>query len=151
MGRDGPQVELQRGDAFAVPLREGGYGVGVVARMDGKGAVLGYFFGQRYDEPPELADVGELDAVDNVLVAIFGDLGLIRGKWPVVGRLPGRRHEEWPMPAFGRHEQLTGRYLRVEYDDDDPNSRPREVEIPREEFDRLPRTAWLGSGSSRRA
>lgn len=134
------------GDVFAVPLRDGGYGVGVVARMNGKGAVLGYFFGRRYDEPPELGDLEDLVAIENVLVQCFGDLGLIRGTWPVVGRLPGWRREEWPMPAFGRREELTGRCWRVEYDDDDPNSRPREVLISLEECERLPEDGAAGSG-----
>jgi hypothetical protein len=34
----------------------------------------------------------------------------------------------------------------VEYADDDPNSRPREVEIPREEFERLPEDGLAGFG-----
>ena len=141
-----PKLQYAEGDVFAVPLREGGYGVGVVARTNGEGAVLGYFFGQRHEEPPKLADLGEPHAVDNVLVAIFGDLGLIRGKWPIVGQLPAWRREEWPMPAFGRYEQLTGRYVRVEYTDDDPNSRPTEVEISRDEFERLPEDGMAGFG-----
>jgi len=140
------KVPYSEGDVFAVPLRDGGYALGVVGRMDGKGSVLGYFFGHRYDEVPDLAHVGELNAVDNVLVQIFGDLGLIRGKWPVLGRLRVWRPEEWPMPAFGRHEELTGRYLRVEYADDDPNSRPREVEVPREEYQHLPEDGLAGFG-----
>jgi hypothetical protein len=119
------KLPYSEGDIFALPLRDGGYGLGVVARMNGKGAVFGYFFGRRYDEPPALAEVGELDPIDNVWVPIFGDLGLTRGTWPVVGPLPGWQRAEWPMPAFGRHEELTGRYLRVEYGDDDPNSRPK--------------------------
>lgn len=127
-------------------LLAGPHGVGVVARMNGKGAVLGYFFGTRYDEPPDLSDVGELAAIDNVLVQRFGDLGLIRGTWPVVGRLPGWQREEWPMPAFGRREELTGRCWRVEYDDDDPNSRPREVPISPEECARLPEDGAAGFG-----
>jgi hypothetical protein len=140
------KLAYAEGDVFAVPLGGGGYAVGVVARMNGRGAVLGYFFEQRYELAPTLAGVGELDAVDNALIAIFGDLGLIRGKWPVLGRLPGWRRQEWPMPAFGRHEQVTGRYFRVEYDDDDPSSRPSEVEIPRHEFDRLPEDGMAGFG-----
>lgn len=50
------------------------------------------------------------------------------------------------MPAFGRHEELTDRYLRFEYADDDPNSRPDEVEISREEFEHLPEDGLAGFG-----
>jgi Immunity protein 26 len=140
------RVRYQEGDVFAVPLRDGGYGVGVVARASSKGPVLGYFLGPRRDDVPELSEVEDLEAVDNVLVQKFGDLGLIRGKWPLIGHLPGWRREQWPMPAFGRHEELTGRYLRVEYADDDPNSRPREVEISRDEFEHLPEDGLAGFG-----
>lgn len=140
------KLPYREGDVFAVPLRDGSCGLGVVARMNGKGAVLGYFFGPRYDEPPELADVGDLSAVDNVLVQIFGDVGLIRGNWSVIGQLPGWRREEWPMPVFGRREELTGRCWRVEYDDDDPNSRPHEVEVSPEECERLPEDGLAGFG-----
>lgn len=133
------------GDVFAVPLSQGGYGIGVVARMDGKGSVLGYFFGERHENLPDAAEV-RLSAVDSVLVQKFGDLGLIRGSWPVIGRVAGWRRTEWPMPSFARHEELTGRYLRVEYDDDDPNSRPSETSVSREEFERLPEDGLAGFG-----
>jgi hypothetical protein len=43
-----------------------------------------------------------------------------------------------------RAEQLSGSYLRVEYADDDPNTRPREVEVSREEFERLPEDDLAG-------
>lgn len=138
------KLPYSEGDVFAVPLRDGGYGIGLVARMNGKGAVLGYFFGSRYDTVPNIAEVGELSALDAVLIQIFGDLGLIRGAWPVFGRLPGWQREEWPMPAFGRREALTGRCFRVEYPDDDPNGRPREVPISSEECDRLPEDGAAG-------
>lgn len=55
-------------DVFAVPLRDGGYGIGVVARRDGKRAVLGYFFDPRYDSPPAVHNIGGLTALDAVLV-----------------------------------------------------------------------------------
>lgn len=48
------------------------------------------------------------------------------------------------MPAFGRAEPLTGRLLRVEYRDDDPNSPPREVEVSRPEFEALPEEGLAG-------
>ena len=73
------------------------------------------------------------------------DLGLIRGNWPVIGQLPAWERHRWPMPAFGRREELTGRCWRVEYDDDDLNSRPRETLVAREECDRLPEDGAAGS------
>ncbi len=46
-------LPYQEGDWFAVPLRSGGYGVGLVARAPGNGIVLGCFFGTRYDTLPK--------------------------------------------------------------------------------------------------
>jgi hypothetical protein len=140
------ELPYGEGDVFAVPLHDGGYGIGLAARMDGEGSVLGYFFGPRYDELPELAEVPAFNPVDSVLIQIFGDVGLVRGQWQVLGRLPGWRREEWPMPAFGRHEELTDRYLRVEYADDDPNGRPQETVISRAEFEHLPEDGLAGFG-----
>ncbi len=140
------ELPYREGDVFAVPLQDGSYGIGVVARMDGRGAVLGYFFNRRYDSAPAAADLGGLTALDAILVQVFGDPGLVRGSWPVIGPLPNWRREEWPMPAFGRYEELTGRYFRVAYSDDDPNSRPREVPISQEEFERLPEDGAAGFG-----
>lgn len=134
----------REGDVFAVPLDEGGYAVGVAARTNREGVVLGYFFGRRFAEPPKVDDLTELRSEDAVLLKAFGDLGLVQGSWPVLGQMPGWRREAWPAPAFGRTEPLTGRLLRVEYRDDDPNSPPREVEVSRPEFETLPEEGLAG-------
>jgi hypothetical protein len=142
----GRKLPYREGDVFAVPLRDGGYGIGVVARMDGRGIVLGYFFGERHDDPPEPGDVHGSKPADSVHILRFGDLGLIRGEWPVIGPLPGWNREEWPMPAFGRQQDLTGRCLRVEYPHDDPSGPPREVEISSDELAALPEDGLAGFG-----
>lgn len=41
----------REGSRFAVPLRQGGYAVGLVARVNPRGVLLGYFFGPRHDVP----------------------------------------------------------------------------------------------------
>src|SRR5213592_3499242 len=46
------KLPYREGDVFAVPLQDGAYGIGVVARMDREGAVLGYFFDRRYESVP---------------------------------------------------------------------------------------------------
>ena len=139
-------VPYSEGDLFAVPLDGGGYGVGTVARMNGDGAVTGYFFGPRRDDVPSREEVEGLTAEGAILVQTFGDLGLMSGSWPIVGRLPGWRREDWRMPAFGRRDALTGRCFRVEYADDDPNSMPHEVEISAQECEQLPEDGAAGSG-----
>lgn len=55
------KLNYGEGDWLAVPVRDGGLAVGVVARMDGKGGVVGYFFGPRRNDVPALEDVDELE------------------------------------------------------------------------------------------
>lgn len=139
-----PELPYDEGDLFAVPLPGGGYAVGVVARMDRKGVLLAYFFGPRSERLPPLPHLGEVRALDAILVQRLGDVGLVDGDWPIIGHLPSWRREEWPMPAFGRHEELTDRYFRVEYADDDPNRSPDESQISANEFGRLPEDGLAG-------
>jgi hypothetical protein len=138
------------GDWFAVPLRDDvGFALGVVARHDHRGGVIGYFFGERFEELPLLESVGSLRAQDAVRVMRFGDLGLVKGQWPILGRLDGWSAEEWPMVAFGRRE-LTGRAFRVVYSPDDLRGPMAEELISDDECDRLPRDALSGAGAVER-
>ena len=138
------------GDWFAVPLRDGsGFAVGVVARHDRRGGVIGYFFRERLAEVPSLESVPSLAAQDAVRVMRFGDLGLIKGQWPVLGRRDDWSADEWPMPVFGRREP-TGRAFRVVYSPDDLRGPVVEELISDDECDQLPRDALSGAGAVER-
>lgn len=135
------------GDWFAVPLRDGGgYGVGVVAHHDRRGGVIGYLFGLRFNDVPTLDDVAGLRPTDAVRVMRFGDLGLIKRQWPILGRLDNWEPEEWPIPEFGRREP-SGRAFRVVYAAEDLRGPVREEPISDDECDRLPRDALSGAGA----
>jgi hypothetical protein len=82
---------------------------------------MGYFFGPPRDAVPTLEDAKGLTAGDAVLVCQFGHLGLKTKKWPVLGRRDDWDPADWPMPVFGRYEELTGRSFLVHYAEDDPN------------------------------
>src|SRR5580658_8156552 len=76
----------REGTLFAVPLRGGGFAVGVVARATNKGKViLCYFFGPRRDSIPALNDMVKLKPESAICVLRIGDLGLINGEWPIIG------------------------------------------------------------------
>lgn len=140
------KVKYAEGDWFAVPLRGGGFGVGVVARSNPKAALLGYFFGPRRAEVPVLTDVEDLKPGDAVLVRKFGHLGLTGGTWPIIGRLEGWDRDEWPMPIFVRYEELSGRTFHVFYDDDDPNKLLREEQVPPGAAEQGPKDGLMGAG-----
>jgi hypothetical protein len=140
------RFNYREGDWFAVPLRDGGYAVGLVARANRDGVLLGYFFGPRRDAVPSLTDVEELAPSDALLVGKFGHLGLKQGRWPILGRPEEWNRGAWPMPALVRYEELSGRSFRVIYDDDDPNKLIREEEIRPGAAEQGPKDGLMGAG-----
>jgi hypothetical protein len=109
------------GSVFLVPLRKGGYGRGVVARSSAEGKVLlGYFFGPRFSTTDEVTLDG-LDPANAILRVRFGDLGLLNGEWPVVGKAPNWNRSIWLIPDFVRRDELSKKAWLVRYCDDDPN------------------------------
>lgn len=141
-----PRINYREGDWFAVPLREGGYAVGIVARANRDGVLLGYFFGPRRDDVPTLDDVRDLKPQDAVVVGKFGHLGLTQGKWVNLGRLEDWDRTDWPMPVFVRYEELTGRSFRAFYDDNDPNRLLREEQVPPGTAEHGPKDSMMGAG-----
>jgi hypothetical protein len=140
------RVSYREGDWFAVPLRDGGFAVGVIARANEDGALLGYFFGPKRAFVPSIDDIADLGVSEAELVGKFGHLGLKHGTWPIIGQLEDWDRTAWPMPVFGRFEELTGRAFAVKYADDDPNSHPRETEIEPVDLARYPRDGLMGAG-----
>ena len=145
------QGQFGEGDWFAVPLRQGGYAVGLLSRVNPRGVLAGYFFGPARLNVPTLVDVGGLTTADAVLVGRFGHLGLIQGKWPLLGRLPDWDRSKWPMPTFLRYEELCGRTFRVFYDDDDPNRVLREEQVIPGPSEQGPKDGLMGVGFVERA
>lgn len=98
------------GDVVAVPLRDRGFALGVVARADGKGIALGYFFGRRIDAPDGEPGSLDLDPDRASKICRFGDRGIVKGLWPVVGRVAGWDPARWPVPTFCRNGEILVRY-----------------------------------------
>src|SRR5437868_5248211 len=119
------RVSYREGDWFAVPLRTGGYALGLVARSNRRGKVLGYFFGPKYEQLPPAEAALHLTSRDATLVEMFGDLGLTRGEWPLIHRPTSFEPTSWPVPAFGRINRVDDEAWRVEYSD-------RTLEVTRE-------------------
>jgi hypothetical protein len=121
-----------------------------VARIAPTGGVLlGYFFGPRWAEVPNLVDVRTYLAVDAILVQRFGDLSLIQGEWPIIGQEHSWNPAAWPMPTFGRLVDALSPAVawQVEYPDEDPNGVPRETRTSPEESMHLPCAGLLGAGA----
>jgi len=116
------KLPYREGTWFAVPLEDGGYAIGRVARATNKGKViLCYFFGSRHGSLPTIADVEDLQPNNAIGVWTIGDLSLMRKEWPILGETTNWYRSEWPMPVFVRVHPLTGKRRRIYYSDDDPN------------------------------
>ena len=134
------------GDWFAVPLRTNGFALGVVARANSEGVLVGYFFGPRSEELPTLADAAGLLPEQAVLVGMFGHLGLRGGSWPLLGRESAWERSAWPTPIFIRYEELTGRSFHVRYDDADPGRLIDESAVAPGPDEQAPEDGLMGAG-----
>lgn len=143
-------IRYQEGDWFAIPLSGSGYAIGLIARMkSGRGskAILGYFFGPRFEGIPSLEATRTLSAGQAVDICRFGDLGLHNGSWPLIGRSEHWRREEWPMPVFGRMQLISGVAFEVRYSDDDPGKLLSERKCDPSKIAGLPKDGLSGSGA----
>jgi hypothetical protein len=140
-------LPYQEGDWFAIPLGDGTYAVGLAARVDGNGLVLGYFFGPRRQVPPKVETLASLMPTDAIKVGFFGDLSLFHGDWPVIGRLATWDRARWPVPAFGRHNEFTNESWRIEYEEGRFDEPEREELISLEECARLTSDVVSGAGA----
>lgn len=127
------KLPYKEGTWFAVPLREGGYGVGRVARhKPGGKIILAYLFGPKRDELPTLDELDLLEPVRAVKVRQASDLGLIDGSWPVIGDSARWERARWPIPPCIRRDDLGGTAWKVVYSDDDLSTVISEQRIPYE-------------------
>jgi hypothetical protein len=141
------KLPYTEGDWIAVPLRSGGYAPGLIARSNGRGGMLGYFFGPRHQSLPVTAELQGLEPKHAVLVCRLGDLGLIRQTWTVLGPSPNWEPGIWPVPRFVRREEGSGRTFIVEYDQDDAIELVREALARPEDGRGLPKDGLYGSGA----
>ena len=141
------KLPYKEGDWFAIPLRKGGYALGLVARLDGTGGIIGYFFGPRHEQLPTKEEIMGLSADSAVLIRHFGDLGLLRGEWPIISHSSVWNRAHWPLPAFARISMDDKQALRIEYAETDINQPIREVPISIEEAHRLPEDGVSGYGA----
>ena len=108
------KLPYKEGTLFAVPLRHGGYAIGLVTRTSPQGKILlTYFFGPARKMVPEADELQNLRPQDALRVARVGDLSLIDKTWPIIGQLQSWKREEWAMLPFARREDITKKAWRV--------------------------------------
>jgi hypothetical protein len=128
--RGGMKQVYQEGSWFAVPLIDGGYARGLIARLSPGGKALVYLFGPREPQLPTLESLGGLRPQDALKVLRVGDMALASGRWPVLAHTQDFEHAAWPMPQFLRRIDSLRRAWRVTYADMDPSRSEREESVP---------------------
>src|ERR1700741_1773687 len=112
------KVPYRVGTWFAVPLRDGRYAAGRLARTDPRGILLGYFFGPARADPPACAEVTANRAEDAIWVQRFGHLGLLHGTWPILCSDEVEDRSAWPIPEFAHKDSLIpDRWVARRYDE----------------------------------
>lgn len=121
----------QEGSWFAVPLLDGGYGWGLVARMTpGSKIMLAYLFGPKLTRLPTPEELNTLQPQDAVKILRCGDMALASGHWRVLGEVLEWQPAHWPVPQFLRRADALQRAWRVTYTDADPGRSEREESVP---------------------
>jgi hypothetical protein len=144
------RVRFSEGQWFGVPLRTGGYAIGIVARGDNKSICLGYFFGPKYQQIPDALDTMEKDPKDAILVTRFGDLGITRGSWPLINSNRPFSRENWPIPKFGMKISPTfdkGFLRQLEFDERGRWNLLHETLVDLKEIENLPEDSMMGGGA----
>ena len=141
------KIPYKEGDFFSVPLRTSGFGLGIAARITGKGGILGYFFAQKYLSPPALSEISGKTSGDAIFICHLGDLGFFEGGWRIVGTPDTWCRDKWPQPSFVRTDVITKKHFRVTYPENDFFSEIERIEITDEEAALLPSDGTWGYGA----
>lgn len=137
--------KLKGGEWLAVPLANGLWAAGLVARAGPRGVTFGYFFGPASSEPPMLQQVRRLEPQDAILVGMYGDLGIREGSWKVLGRSEPWDPTRWPLVRLARTDSLWGQTYLVEYSESDL-SRSREYKVEPSDAAGAPEDGLMGEG-----
>ena len=137
------EVELE---AACGAMGDDGFARGVVARSNGEGQMFPYFFGPRLRTREE-ATFSDVTKEGSVLRGLCGDLGILKGEWPLVGTVRDWDRSRWPMPPLFRANESAGRAWLSHYDEDNL-SLVREEPVSPEAKGRYPYDRLMGYGAA---
>src|SRR5690242_8796161 len=93
--------QFAEGTWFGVPLNQGGFAIGRVARHSpSREILLAYFFGPRRTTLPKLDELQSFAPEDATKIMMVGYLGLDSGSWPIIGSAKAWDRTAWPIPQF---------------------------------------------------
>ncbi|MDR1142110.1 MAG: immunity 26/phosphotriesterase HocA family protein [Planctomycetaceae bacterium] len=144
------KINYSEGDCFVLPLENGGYARGVIARLNGKGIVLSYFFLPKYRNIEEAVIDEYLIPNNSIYIQRHGDLGLIKSHWKIIGKIKSWCHDNWPIPTFGQADSIRKQWGELRYYSDDLQT-CRGEKVPVENIQNLPSDGLAGYGYMERA
>ena len=113
------RIISDNGDLFIVQQGDRRIAIGLIARGGKTAGKVGYFFRiEFYDNAPDKTAL-TLEPEQAIWIGKFGDLHILRGKWPLVGKLKDFTREAWPMPVFARHSETFNTNHICTYDEND--------------------------------
>lgn len=137
------KLAIGNGVVFLVPVAPDGFGVGVLVGADGNGRACGAFFGPRVGSAAEV-NTSKLRLEEALLVCRFGDHGLHKQRWPVIGSIPNWSRDPWSISRFARRHDNPDLCYVTDYDAS-LNIISERV-LPIAEGRKLPDDAQYGSG-----
>lgn len=145
-------IKYNEGQWFAVPLRDGGYALGIIVRGSYRTrGGLGYFFGPKYEDVPKWTETYAKNKDNPILICHFGDLGIIRGQWPLIQSSAPFNRNDWPVPLFHRVLPLPeGKAVIVEYRQESSGLEApirEKITTNTDEIRNLPEDGLFGSGA----
>jgi hypothetical protein len=143
-----PRQAYREGDWFTVPLGEGAWALGRIAR-EASGIVFAYFFAPALERPATLEDARGLTAAGSLTQMLVSHLDLRDGAWPVLGQEEWDP-ADWPMVEFERVMEVGGgeRLFAIVWDERTLNDEVEARPLPPEEAGNRPRDVLSGSGAA---
>ncbi|MDR1141326.1 MAG: immunity 26/phosphotriesterase HocA family protein [Planctomycetaceae bacterium] len=113
------KINYKEGDCFGFPLLGcSGFSCGVIARMDHKGTVLGYFFPKKYDRLTDITIDKTFCPQSAMYIHMFIDLSLVSKRWKIIGTIEPWNRNDWSIPVFGFVEPIKGTWGELRFYDD---------------------------------
>ena len=113
------KINYKEGDIFTLPLRNGGFGVGLIARTSphNNGVLLGYFSDKKFENKPTIEEANSLAIFPYIWR--FGDLSLIDNTWINLGSYKHFENNKFTPPLFIRRDPLSKKAWEVRYSNQD--------------------------------
>jgi hypothetical protein len=141
------KINYSEGDCFLVPLKNGGYARGVVARLNGKGKVCSFFFLPRYEHITDAIIDDYLTPANSLYVSFHSDSGfIVDNRWKVFGKISPWVRDDWHLPVFGFTNTLLDERGELRYYDDKTLEKINEETVSVEKVANLPEDGAAGSG-----